>query len=104
MGFLREAFSDKGQPSSARLLMGVFSLFSMFVLWRIISHMLRLSDTGHNDTLTIWLSNLPLLITSLCVLIALPYSVGKGAGAISDLANMVSSLRGKNAGTPADKG
>lgn len=91
------AFSDNGSPSSTRLLMGFFSLFTCAILWRILSHLLKVSNDNNVTALTVWLSNLPLIITALCALIALPYSVSRGASAISDLAGMVAAYKN---GTP----
>jgi hypothetical protein len=73
--------------------MGVFSVFTIGLLWKIFSHLLKLSGDNNAVMLGVWLSNLPLIITALCALIALPYTVSRGASAISDLANFAANLR-----------
>ncbi len=97
--YLYACFSDNGSPSSSRLLMGFFSLFTVCILWRILSHLLKVSNDGNATMLGIWLSNLPLIITALCALIALPYTVNRGSNAISSLAGMVAAF--KNGTAPA---
>lgn len=72
--FLKSAFSEKGQPSSSRLLMAVFSVFTMAVIWKILAHLLKLSAAGNEAMPGVSLSNLPLIISSLCLLIALAAS------------------------------
>jgi hypothetical protein len=94
--WLSAAFSDNGNPSSTRLLMGFFSLFTVGIIWKILSHLLKLSEASNGVILAIWLSNLPLIITALCALIALPYSVSRGASAISDLASMARGINKKD--------
>jgi hypothetical protein len=93
--YLRDAFSDNGQPSASRLLMGIFSLFTITILYKTFSHLVKLSEASNGVILTIWLSNLPLIITSLCALIALPYTVSRGASALTDLAQLAASFRKK---------
>ncbi len=93
--FAKGIFCERdGTPSSTRVLMYIFAFFSINLLGRIFSHIYRITDTTQ---LTIWLSNMPLLITALMGLIALPYTINKGAGAVSEtfsgLANMMASAK-----------
>jgi hypothetical protein len=93
--FTRGMFSEPdGTPSSSRVLMYIFAGFTLWLLWKIIWHIFGITDTTQ---LTIWLSNLPLLITALMGLIALPYTINKGAGAMSEtfsgIANMMASAK-----------
>jgi hypothetical protein len=96
MNWIKAAFSEKGQPSSSRLLMAVFSVFTMAVIWKILGHLLKLSAGGNAAMLAVWLTNLPLIISSLCLLVALPYTVSRGTSAISDIAQFVANLKRKN--------
>lgn len=93
--FVKGVFSEPdGTPSSTRLLMFIFSAFSLWLIYRIFKHVFGLSDT---TTLTIWLSNVPLILTALMGLIALPYTINRGAGAITEtfsgIANMMASAK-----------
>lgn len=93
--FIRGVLSEAdGTPSSTRVLMFVFSIFTLWLLVKIFFHIFAIADT---TALTIWLSNIPLLITALMGLIALPYTINKGAGAITEtfsgLANMMASAK-----------
>jgi hypothetical protein len=74
--------------------MGLFSVFTVGILWRIFSHLLKISNDGNVAVLSTWLGNLPFIIAALCALIALPYTVNQGTGAISSLAGMVSAYKG----------
>lgn len=96
MRFLHDAFSDNGHPSSTRLLMAFFSIFTVGVLGYIFQHLVKLSNDSNATILTIWLSNLPLIITALCALIALPYTVSRGASAIADLASLARGINKKD--------
>jgi hypothetical protein len=95
--WLRGVLSEPdGTPSSTRVLMYMFSVFSMWLLWRCFYHIFQL----HDPTLvTIWLSNMPLLITTLIGLIALPYGINKGSATFSDIANMVTAAKTNNVQT-----
>jgi hypothetical protein len=84
-----------GTPSSTRVLMFSFSLFSMHLIWRCFFHIYQLKDPMQ---VSVWLSNMPMLITALIGLIALPYGINKGTATFSDIANMMASARGKKDG------
>lgn len=85
-----------GTPSSTRVLMYIFSFFSMWLLWRCFYHIFRLTDA---TLVTIWLSNMPMLVTTLIGLIALPYGINKGSATFSDIANMIANARTNNVNT-----
>jgi hypothetical protein len=88
--FAKSAFQESdGTTSSSRIMMFLFSCFSMWLLWRIFWHVFRLSDTTQ---LTIWLSNLPLLIAALCGLIVLPYTVNQGSQAMQSTFQGIASV------------
>jgi hypothetical protein len=90
LGLISEA---DGTPSSTRFLMFIFSFFSMHLIWRCFYHIFTL----HDQTLvTVWLSNMPMLITTLIGFIALPYGINKGTATFSDIANMIANSRQTN--------
>jgi hypothetical protein len=92
-GWLHALVSEPdGTPSSTRVLMFAFSGFSMHLIWGCFRHIYTLSDPIQ---VSVWLSNMPMLITSLIGLIALPYGINKGTATFSDIANMMASARGK---------
>jgi hypothetical protein len=82
-----------GSPSSTRFLMFVFSIFSMHLIWRCFYHIFTLHDT---TLVTVWLSNMPMLVTTLMGFIALPYGINKGTATFSDIANMIANSRQTN--------
>jgi hypothetical protein len=93
--FIREVFSEpNGEASSTRCLMFLFSLFSMWIISRMVKHIFVLTDAG---VIAMYLGNLPLIIASLMGLIALPYTINRGAGALTDtfsgIANIVASAK-----------
>jgi hypothetical protein len=61
----------------------------MWLIWRLFWHIIRLADTTQ---LTIWLSNVPLIIAALCGLIVLPYTVNKGSEAMGTVFSGVASV------------
>lgn len=88
--FIKSAFQESdGTTSSSRIMMFLFSCFSMWLLWRIFWHVFRLTDTA---ALSIWLSNVPLLVAALCGLIVLPYTVNKGSEAMQSTFNGIASM------------
>ncbi len=89
--FIKGLFSESdGSPSSTRVLMFLFSMFSCWIIWRILYHVFRISDPTQ---ISIWLANLPMLIGALVALIALPYTVNKGTNTLSDVANMFATIK-----------
>jgi hypothetical protein len=97
--WIRRLFSedDGVTPSSSRVLMFIFSIFSMWLDWRIFYHVFRLTDPSQ---VSVWLANLPMLIGAEIGLIALPYTVNKGTSTLSDVAGMFASIK-SNAATVA---
>jgi hypothetical protein len=73
--------------------MYIFSIFSMWLVWRCFYHIFQIHDT---TMLTIWLSNMPLLVTTLIGLISLPYGINKGSATFSDIATMVANAKQGN--------
>ena len=95
--WLRGVLSEPdGTPSGLVVLMYAFSVFSMWLLWRCFYHIFQLHDP---TMVTIWLSNMPMLVTTLIGLIALPYGINKGTATFSDIANMVTAARTNNVNT-----
>jgi hypothetical protein len=86
LALMRSAISeDDGSISSTRILMFFFSFLTAAIIWRIVAHVLRLTDIA---LVGVWLANLPLLIAALMGLIALPYTVNKGTATLSDIAGL----------------
>jgi hypothetical protein len=74
--FAKDALSENGVPSSARLISALLSLACMGLLWFIVFHMMRQTA----DKLALWVSNLPLIIGALATFSVSPYGVSKIAG------------------------
>jgi hypothetical protein len=93
-GWIRGVLSEPdGSPSSTRVLMYIFSIFSIWLIARCFHHIFQIHDT---TMLTIWLSNMPMLVGTLVGLIALPYGINKGTATFSDIANMVAAAKTNN--------
>jgi len=94
--WLRNVLSEAdGTPSASRFLMLLFSMFSMMVIGWIVYYITHITDVMIIGT---YLANLPLLITSLLGLIALPYGINKGSSTFSDIANMMTAAKTGKAG------
>lgn len=94
LALTREILSGPdGTISSTRLLMYVFSFFSMGIIGGFVYRVFHLTDPV---IISIYLSNLPTIIASLLGLIALPYGINKGTATFSDIANMVTATRSRN--------
>lgn len=87
-GVLRE---PDGTPSSTRTLLYIFSAFDMWVIWRIFYHIIH--AVKDPNMLSVWLANLPMIIGALIGLAAIPYTVNRGASALSDMAGYLSQLK-----------
>ena len=97
VGWCIDVVSDpEGNPSSTRILMFVFSIFSMILIWRCFFHIFQLNNTVE---VTIWLSNMPTLVASLIGLISLPYGINKGTSTFLDIANMMANTKNHNVTT-----
>jgi len=93
LGWLHALVSEPdGTPSSTRVLMFVFSAFSMHLIWGCFRHIYTLTDPMQ---VSVWLANMPMLITALIGLIALPYGINKGTATFSDIANMMTAAKSK---------
>lgn len=89
--FVRDLLSEPdGTASSTRTLMYIFSFFSIWVIKKVVIHILAVTDAA---ILSIWLANLPLIMTALMGLIVLPYTVNKGSGLLNDVASMMTASR-----------
>ena len=87
-GVLRE---PDGTPSSTRTLLYIFSAFDMWVVWRIIYHILH--AVKDPNVLAVWLANLPMIIGALICLAAIPYTINRGASALTDMAGYLGQLK-----------
>jgi hypothetical protein len=96
--WVKRVLSDHGEPSASRVLMFIFSFFTMGVLMTVLHHMYYLADT---QRLGMWLDALPYLIFSLASLIVLPYTVNSGRGGLTDIAQIIGQMKsgGKLIGT-----
>jgi len=88
--FVRDAYSDNGNPSSSRILTFILALVSSKVVLNVFNHIIALSDAA---ALATWLGALPLIISALVLFFTAPYGVNVGSGTVSDLLN---TLKGKN--------
>lgn len=75
-----------GTISSARVLMVIFSLFSLVLTGLLFRHMFREQDPAK---LAMWLGALPAITGLLVGLISGPYAINKGAGSLSDIINAI---------------
>jgi hypothetical protein len=72
--FILAAFSDNGQPSSARILGAWLSVSSMALIWFMVRHAFYLEDNARLQT---WIGGLPLIIGALATFAISPYGVSK---------------------------
>ncbi len=82
-GLFRE---PDGTPSVTRTLLILFATFDVWVIWRIVYHLIRVKDPVLVGT---WLGNLPMLIGALIALASMPYAINRGSTTMSDLAGMI---------------
>jgi hypothetical protein len=75
--FIVAAFSENGQPSSARVLSTALSVWSMGLIAFMIRHAFYRPDP---TTLKAWLSSMPVIIYSLAVFSVSPYGLAKLSG------------------------
>ena len=75
--FLKSAFSDQGQPSSARILSAWLSVSSMALIWFIVRHVFYVDD---REKLITWVGGLPAIIYALAAFAVSPFGIGKIAG------------------------
>jgi hypothetical protein len=87
--FFVRAFSEKGEPSSARLLSGWLSVSSMALIWFIIRHAFY---TDSPEKLITWIGGLPAIIYALAAFAISPFGLAK-----------ISSIWNKDKDKDADK-
>jgi hypothetical protein len=98
-GHIKTMLSGNGSGiSSARVLMMAFAIFGIYSLNRIFTHMILLKD---GILLGMWMSGLPGIGYLLIGLMAVPYTVNKGASSVYDL---VTTIRGGGNRPPEDRG
>jgi len=84
--FLRGLLSESdGSPSSARLLMVVFSVFTVCTVSKIVNRLLTISDP---NLLVIFFNALPGYIAACVTLIGCPYAINKSAGVAHRIADI----------------
>lgn len=86
-----------GTPSASRILMYLMAGIVGYGLIHIIHHIVEIKDP---TTLGTWVSNLPIIVTSLGGFSALPYGLNKGTAMITDA---VKSFTGGGNQTPPQK-
>lgn len=74
--FIKRAFSDRGEPSSARMLSFWLSISSMALIWFVVRH----AFYADKETAMIWVSGLPAIIYALAAFAISPFGIGKIAG------------------------
>lgn len=73
ISFLAKAFSEKGEPSSSRLISACLSISSMMLIWWMIKHMM----SQPVEKLQVWVGGLPLIIGALATFAVSPYGVAR---------------------------
>lgn len=87
-----------GTPSSTRLLMLTFAVWTIVVLSCVVHHMVFLIDL---QVLTAWLAAFPVISGVLAGLITLPYSVNRGLNTLGSIVSAISSGRTATAAAPS---
>ena len=72
--FFARAFSEKGEPSSARLLSGWLCISSMALIWFIVRHAFY---TDNPEKLITWVGGLPAIIYALAAFAISPFGLSK---------------------------
>jgi hypothetical protein len=75
-GFIKEALSDNGSPSSSRIISAWLSVSSMALIWWMVRHMMSLPVA----TLGVWMGGLPMIIGALAGFTVAPYGVNRLSG------------------------
>jgi hypothetical protein len=71
--FMKEAFMDKGVPSSSRIVSAWLSVSSMALIWFIARHAM----SQPTEKLQVWIGGLPAIILALATFAASPYGVNR---------------------------
>jgi len=72
--FIARAFSENGEPSSARILSGWLSVSSMALIWFIVRHAFY---TDNQEKLMTWVGGLPAIIYALAAFAISPFGLAK---------------------------
>jgi hypothetical protein len=84
---------DNGTPSSSRVLMFLFSLFSITVVWECFHHIFGLKDTTQ---IGLWLAAIPPIIKALVGLVSLPYGINKSHSAFTTIVKYIAEFKKYN--------
>lgn len=90
--FIAGVFSDNGAPSSSRILTFMLSMFSTLILWGIFRYLKGVHDP---TVVSAWMANMPMVIGGFAAFCSVPYTVNRGAGAITDIMNAVANLKSR---------
>jgi hypothetical protein len=72
--FIAAAFSEKGEPSSARILSGWLSVSSMALIWFMVRHIFY---TDNPEKLITWVGGMPAIIYALAAFAISPFGLAK---------------------------
>ena len=73
IGFIKQAFMDKGVPSSSRIISAWLSVSSMALIWFIARHAMG----QPTEKIQVWIGGLPAIILALATFAASPYGVNR---------------------------
>jgi hypothetical protein len=72
--FFAAAFSENGEPSSARILSGWLSVSSMALIWFMVRHAFYTNDFSK---LEVWVGGMPAIIYALAAFAISPFGLAK---------------------------
>lgn len=72
--FVAKAFSEKGEPSSSRIIGAWLSLSSMALIWFMVRHAFYLEDPAK---LLSWIGGIPAIILALATFSVSPYGMNR---------------------------
>ena len=72
--FIARAFSEKGEPSSARILSGWLCVSSMALIWFMVRHIFY---TDNLEKLITWVGGMPAIIYALAAFAISPFGLAK---------------------------
>ena len=91
IGWAKQVLSEKdGTPSASRVLMFIFSFFTMAVIVTILHHVYYMTDVNR---VGLWLNAFPYILFALASLIVLPYTVNSGRGGLGDIAQIIGQMK-----------
>jgi hypothetical protein len=79
---------SNGVPSSSRVLMFALAGIACWILVTVVRHIVAITDLA---ALALWLSHFPMIVAALVAFVAMPYTINKASGTISDV---ITALRG----------